>query len=407
MSFDDLEAHSPRRKILTQNVNKSFIDKLSSPINSSNKNSKRTKSITRSNDLEKIRLNMNKSEIIRESSEDKETQMKEVATQVQILIEKNVSKEVSKQIEEYQKKLKQGVESLVYTKLNNAFKDLQSSFNVHLKSLLLKLGYDQSMTSLAQIFTDEESFIPKEMRLSGLQVNLLTEKETSESRQSIKKNTSPAANSSRNRPLKTWKDVETKQRRKSSPIIGRSSRNHDSRKITEESEKGTKEIASSLVEESKQKIDQIIQNEMKKLDGNIFGEISTNINELEEEAKKKFETMLANKFAQLSDIMANSSIYAEDPVEKTVSDDSSFLGQQSSIKTTISKSIVSETQAPLISVSEVLKSQTKNDKNFVVPETLRHSYFKEKTEITRESLESVEEVEESAKDPNTSKNILS
>jgi len=398
ISFDqiELESHSSRKKIVTPNINKSFIEKGASPVNDNNKKGHKGKLKARFSDL-------NKSLQIKESDEDKEVQVKEVTTQIQHFIEQNVSKEVAQQIEEYQKKLKQGVESLVYTKLNNAFRDLQASFNVHLKSLMLKLGYDQSMTSLAQIFTDEESFIPKEMRLSGMQTSLLNENEVFDNKRSLKKNTSPSASSNKNKSTKNWKSIEPKLRRELSPSVGKNSRNPDQKKSTKQSDKGISGNMSSLIEDSKQKIDQIIQNEMKKLDNNIFGEISISVNQLEEEAKKKFESMLANKFAQLSEIMANSSIYAEDLVEKTVSDDSSFLGIQSSIKTTITKSAGSEVQSAMVSVSEVLKAQTKNDKNFLVPETLRYSYFKEKTEITRESLESVEEVEESVKDLNTSK----
>ena len=373
-----------------------------------------------------------KDDLKKELDEYTNLQVQQMSQQIQSLIEQKVSQEVMEQIQEYHAKLKQGLESLVYTKIMHSYRDLQMSFNNHLKSLLARFGYDQSATSLAQILADEETFAPKEVRLNGATVKLLNDNEIKQMEVNIQKTErallSPKfdkisyQDQDQDQQIKSWRQMDSKSNTTVNKITSPYNSNRVQRKkALEKVNRGIKGAMGPLVDYSKRKIDEAIQNETKTLHSNIFGELNTNINYLEEEAKKKFEVILANKFAQLSEIMASGSLSSEDITDKTGTDDS-FNDRQSSSET---KSVTynpskfaremdtikeeSPTGTYEIFISDCYQPESKFDKSIKMTESIKISQqqqLKDRTEFTKESLESVAEVEESAKEQYTSISLL-
>jgi len=425
VSFDETQARSPLNRGETPTQLNTLPDKM--PLSARSKSLKSPQKIKTIDFGRPLFSEADKDDLKKELDEYTNLQVKYLSQQMQYLIEQKVSQEVMEQIQEYHTKLKQGLESLVYTKIMSSYRDLQMSFNNHLKTLLSRFGYDQTTTSLAQILADEETFAPKEVRLNGATVKLLSDSEIKAMELNIQKTErallSPKLDSQQDnlqqqQQIKSWRQVDTK----TSPTKLTSPYNKNRvqrKKALEKVDRGIKGATSSLVDYSKRKIDEAVQSETRALHANIFGELNTNINYLEEEAKKKFEVILANKFAQLSEIMANGSLLSEDITDKTGTDDS-FNDRRSSseTKSNTSKfarevdSIKEDQRATgpheiLISESYRPPGSNKFDKSIKTTATeaikMNQQQLRDRTDfITKESLESVAEVEESAKEHNTS-----
>ncbi len=412
VSFDESQGRSPMNSGETPTHLNTLPDKM--PLSARGKSLKSPQKI-KTIDFGRPLLSES-DDLKKELDEYTNLQVKQLSQQMQVLIEQKVSQEVMEQIQEYHMKLKQGLESLVYTKLMSSYRDLQMSFNNHLKTLMSRFGYDQSTTSLAQILADEEAFAPKEVRLNGATVKLLNDSEIKAIELNIQKTErallSPKLDVQDHQPQqqsKSWKQADTKTTptKLTSPY---NSNRVQRKKALEKVNKGIKGATSSLVDYSKRKIDEAVQSETKALHANIFGELNTNINYLEEEAKKKFEIILANKFAQLSEIMANGSLLSEDITDKTGTDDS-FNDRRSSSEPKSTPQNTTSKFAREDSIKEgpqeiLITESYRPSSGSIKTKTTPSQQLRDRTEIiTKESLESVAEVEESAKEHHTSKFI--
>jgi len=442
VSFDqgDVQARSPLNRGGTPTQMNTLPDKLTTPSQPKSRTPRGLKSPqaqtqkVKNLDLGRALFSeADKEDLKKELDDYTSVQVQQLSQQIQSLIEQKVSQEVIEQIQEYHAKLKEGLESLVYTKIMQSYRDLQMSFNNHLKSLLGKFGYDQSATSLAQLLADEESFAPKEVKLNGATVKLLNDNEIKTMEVNIQKTErallspkfdSSAAASSQDHQIKSWRQTDAKSHNSVNRMMSPYHSNRVQRKkALEKVNKGIKGAMGPLVDYSKRKIDEAIQNEAKTLQSNIFGELNTNINYLEEEAKKKFEVILANKFAQLSEIMANGSLLSEDITDKTGTDDS-FNDRRSSSET---KSVM-HNSSKFAREADTIKEDNRNgtyeifisdnytpgvtatskfDKSIKTTESIKanQQQLKDRTDLTRESLESVAEVEESAKEQHTTSDL--
>lgn len=258
------------------------------------------------------------------------TQMNGASERLQELIDQKISLEVAKQIQEYQAKLRQSLESIYTTKITQSFKDLEASFNDRLKPILAKL--DPEHKTASSLPNGEENLLkPKEIVAKEDALKFWSEKDVKAmevNAQKLEKNLSfPKAVLTKSKTFVSKKEVESNSKGKSLQNFGTNTQLATKNKT--QINKKVKDATEALLTFSKQKISAAVQNETKPLHDDFVEEMSDKIGTLEEEAKKKIENTLAARFMQLSGLVENtSSFQSEDPSEISMVEES-FLDSKS------------------------------------------------------------------------------
>ena len=414
-SFDGnaIRAKSPVRRVTNPTDSKSVLDKLVNPQKQTLRRA-RSPDATRSLNIDQnVTLNNERKNL----EEVMNVQLKNASEQIQMIIEQKVAVEVNRNIIDYQEKLKKGLENALNKKLVSSFQALQVSFNNQLRVMLTRLGVNLDQTDLLNLLT-QEPFSPRDIALKseGVKAQPIKEVKMVELNiQKIEKSlTNPKAFVTPPKFGKGGRDQDPKTpKRSNSGYTINVHRSDGKTQALDSLNKGVKATTGTLVGYSNAKINEAVVTGTKTLHDNLLAELGGNIDIAEEELRKKFEGLLANKFAQLSEIMANSSIHSEDIIEKTITDDS-FIDRKSSSE---SKSILQNTIKALkesesgwesnqVSLASEVMKTSNNSNNFKVdkikiPENTRFQNYRDKSEITRESLHSVEEEEDSGKEPLT------
>lgn len=321
-------------------------------------------------------------------------QMKLVSEKVQELVEQKIALELEKQVQEYQVKLKQGIEKVVKAKIAQSFGELQESFNEHLKLLLNKLGYGENVVREARFVVEKEMLVPKGSFFKEDLVKGQGDKDRRLMESKIQR---------MEKDIFGAKSSPGKGNQGKSEVRGITSPSNNrvgtKNKANEQLSRGVKTTTESLLAFSKNRINEVMQVVEKTLQENLTAEIETVAHAAEEGAKEKMEDMMNNKFSQLSEFMANAPLSSGD--DKSFNDDSFIADKnvQRNEESKVNENRIEEVKKEDEATGEIKLSPPKVEK-IKIPEK-RYSFFKEKSEKMREYLDAVKEEEESVKEQQT------
>lgn len=320
-------------------------------------------------------------------------QMKAVSEKLHELVEEKIAFEVQRQVEEYQTKLRQGIDSIVKMKVAKSFNELTNSFNNHLTMILSRLGLGEEVIKQARFEVSEEmlSNISKGIQSKEELVKTQTERDRRAAEIKMQKIEKEILGSSKTTPVRS-------SLVKNGFVSPTNNRFANKNKPSEQQSRNAKATAANLLEFSKEKVNEAVQSVGKTLQNNLLEATNSIADNAEENSKAKMETMMTHKFSQLSEFMANGSL----------SEAESFEGESFHERKTPNVNKTREETQELDISGEDLQMEEKLSSPKVdkikIPEK-RYSYYRDKSEKNREYLDAVKEEEESAKDPNTGKTL--
>jgi len=236
--------------------------------------------------------------------------MSYVSEKIQNLVQQKISLEVPLQVSHYEDKLKKELESLLRGRANTLYKNMQSIFNLKLKFLINRLGYDNALIDLTP-FTEDDNLQLESIGFTSDPIKLVEEKEA----RALEKDISKLEKSlvfSRINPNQTFQSftgLDTSAMGGAGESeIGFRSYNHKlqlKNEIIEQLNSDVRSTTEYLVEYSNTRINEVVRSETTTLHRKIMGELNANLDNIEEELKNKFEEFISKKIAELANALGN------------------------------------------------------------------------------------------------------
>lgn len=220
--------------------------------------------------------------------------MANVSDRLSNLILHKIALEVPTQMSIYEDKLKKEIESILRFRIDEIFKGIQSFFNLKLKFLLNRLGYEAQEIDLSP-FVEDEEVSPVKLKFSSVELSRTDPQKLAVLERDIDNMEKTLQSYKLARPTNEQDPYEfeaTSLGYKAETIKNDliDQLNYDVRSTTE-----------YLIELSNGRINELVRGEASSIQQKLMNELANNIQLVEEQIKFKFEDLISKKINELAE----------------------------------------------------------------------------------------------------------
>lgn len=221
--------------------------------------------------------------------------MANVSDRLSNLILHKIALEVPTQMQNYEEKLKKEIESVLRFRIDEIFKGIQSFFNLKLKFLLNRLGFEPQDIDLSP-FVEDEELSPVKFRFSNVELSRTDPQKLAVMERDI---------DNMEKALQSYKLTRSSVHEQDPYEFEATSLGYKAETIKndliDQLNYDVRSTTEYLIELSNGRINELVRGEAGTIQQRLMNELSNNIQAVEEQIKTKFEDLISKKINELAE----------------------------------------------------------------------------------------------------------